>query len=85
MCRIVGNQIICGGELDFHEEHECNENGIVYGLSDGERIYFDNSDEAREWYDTNYQKTNMSSVCCSICGHAAIDDAWKLDFFDEVN
>lgn len=84
MCRIVGNVIICGGE---NHDHECNEDGIVYGLSggDNERKYFDNLIDARKWYDINYQKTNMSSVCCSICGHAAIDDAWKLDFFDVIN
>lgn len=78
MCSVIkigeSTAIICGG----HKDHECDENASVYETEDGQRFYFKSDAEARTWYDSNYMKTRMWSVACSICGSAMIDSAWKL-------
>ncbi len=80
MCEAIkigqSTAIICGGNND----HECDEKAIVYETKDGQRFYFRNDEEAKKWYDENYMHTIMGSVACSVCGGAAFDNAWKLDF-----
>lgn len=74
MCEIINlgedaNVIICGGEKD----HECNEDSSVFLLENGERVEI--TPENQEKY---MEQIRGGSTCCSICGHAAIDDAYKL-------
>jgi len=78
MCEVIkigeSSAIICGG----HKDHECNEMASVYETSDGKRFYFRDDAEAKKWYDDNYMQIIMGSVACSICGGAAVDNAWRL-------
>lgn len=80
MCKIIkigeSTAIICGEQND----HECDEKASVYETKDGQRFYFRSDEEAKRWYDENYMHTIMGSVACSVCGGAAFDNAWKLDF-----
>lgn len=80
MCKIIkisedSTAIICGG----HKDHKCNEDAVVYGTNDGKRYFFTNKEEEKKWYDEHYKETIMGSVACSICGGAAIDNAWRLE------
>lgn len=63
--------IVCGDPSD----HECNEDGRILLLSNGERIK--DTENNRKKY---FHETIGGSVCCTICGHAAIDDVYKLNF-----
>ncbi len=78
MCEIISigdsTAFICGGEKD----HECNELGVMYQTITGEQFFFTDMDKEKEWYDKNYQDCISGSVACTICGHAAIYDAYKL-------
>lgn len=79
MCNIIHTgenttAFICGQPKD----HQCDEKATVYQTESGERFIFNNDVEAQKWYDTNYKITTMSSVACSICDSAAIDNAWRL-------
>lgn len=80
MCQLikVGESlaIVCGGE---RLDHQCNESGIVYETTSGERLYFKSSEDSLQWYNQHHTETIMGSVCCSVCGHAVIDDAYKLE------
>ena len=80
MCEVIkigeSTAIVCGG----HKDHECDEKASVYETKDGQRFYFKSEAEAKKWYDENYMHTIMGSVACSVCGGAAFDNAWKLDF-----
>ena len=64
--------IICGGPSD----HVCNEDGIMYETTDGERHYI-KPEQVEQFAFTH--EIRSGSVCCSICGHAAIDDVYKID------
>lgn len=59
--------IVCGGPAD----HVHNEDGRVLLLSGGEQV--EDTDENEKKY---ADKIVGGSVCCTICGHAAIDDAY---------
>ena len=78
MCEIIkigdSTAIICGCK----PEHECDEKAQVYETPDGQRFFFSNSEEGDKWYNENYERVTMGSVACSICGGAAIDNAWKM-------
>lgn len=80
MCEVIkigeSTAIICGG----HNDHECDEKASVYETKDGQRFYFQSDEEAKKWYDENYMHTTRGSIACSVCGGAAIDNAWKLVF-----
>ena len=49
-------------------QHECNEDGNILILSDGSRV--ENTKENREMHK---KETVGGSICCSICGRAAIE------------
>lgn len=55
-------------------DHKCNEDGRILLLSNGERI--EHTDENLK---KHIQNVVGGSVCCTICGHAAIDD-FKYQF-----
>ena len=80
MCEVIktgeSTATVCGG----HNDHICDEKASVYETKDGQRFYFRSEVEAKKWYDENYMRTIMGSVACSVCGGAAFDNAWKLDF-----
>lgn len=76
MCELVtlenGSSIfICNGHNN--KDHECNEDSGVYILANGERV-----PDTKENQDKYLEQIRGGSVCCSICGHAAIDDACWL-------
>ena len=77
MCEVIKlgdcTAIICG-----RKDHECDEKATVYGTRNGQDFYFKDANEGKKWYDKNYRDVTMGSVACSICGRAAIDDAWKM-------
>lgn len=56
-----------------NKDHQCNEDGGVLLLDDGDRV--EDTPENQEKYQN---KIIGGSVCCSICGHAAIDDAYWM-------
>ena len=56
----------CGKSKD----HVCNSDGAILILSSGERI--EDNEQNR---DTRWNEVQGGSVCCTICGRAAIDDA----------
>lgn len=70
-CKVIklgsdATAIMCGGKSD----HECDEKDSVLLLSNGERV----SDTPENW--EKYNKDVIGgSVCCSVCGRAAIDNA----------
>jgi hypothetical protein len=59
----------CGKSKD----HKCNEDCSVLLLANGERVA--DTPENQEKYQNEIRG---GSVCCSICGHAAIDDAYWM-------
>jgi len=59
--------IICGGEPS---DHKCNEDASILILKNGDRI--SGTEENNE---KHYKELVGGSVCCSICGRAAIDNA----------
>ena len=79
--------IVCGGELT---DHKCNERSTIYEFSDGfrgtlfekaikEHINPQMCDEDKLYF--LRQKDigiRSASVACSICGRAAIDNAWYM-------
>ena len=67
--------IICGGK--DNSDHDCEEyyTESILLLEDGSRI--ENNEENRAKYE---KEVRGGSVSCSVCGHAAIDDAWMLNF-----
>lgn len=69
-CKIIkigeATAIICGGKPD----HTCNEDGGVILLASGESV--EDTPENQEKYK---DEIRGGSVCCTICGRAAIDDA----------
>lgn len=56
-----------------NKDHECNEDSVVLLLDDGNRVEY--TPENQEKYQNEIRG---GSVCCSICGRAAIDDACWL-------
>jgi YHS domain-containing protein len=80
MCDIIkisdSTVIICGRNKD----HDCNENAEIMEDAKGERYFFESHEKAREFYELNWAVLNicMGSVACSVCGSAAIDNAYKL-------
>jgi len=90
-CRtiIIDNMsgIMCGGETT---DHECDEKATIYGFSDGfsgtlftkvkqEKLNLQMCDEDKLYFlsEKGIDLVSMS-VACSICGRAAIDNAWYL-------
>lgn len=73
MCDVIKigdlTAIICNGKKD----HECNEDGAVMILADGTRL-----PDTKENYEKHWQQVTGGSVCCTICGSAAIDKAMWL-------
>lgn len=67
--------IICGGE---QTDHTCNEDAIVYTTKHN-RFFFHDRKTASSWYSKHYKEVLSSSVACTICGRAAIDNAMWLD------
>lgn len=79
--------IICGGEP---KDHKCNEKDTIYEFSDGFRgTLFDKAKQEKlnlnlcdedKLYFLRQKDINIrsASVACSICGRAAIDNAWYL-------
>ena len=61
------------------KDHECNKDAVIYIGLDGIRSFFTDQNEADEFYRENYTDITSGSVACSICGHAAIDDHWKIN------
>lgn len=56
-----------------NKNHECNEDAAVLLLANGDRV--DDTPENNEKYKNEIRG---GSVCCSICGHAGIDDAYYM-------
>jgi 16S rRNA G966 N2-methylase RsmD len=54
------------------KNHMCNDQGSIYILTDGARI-----EATPENFEKYKEKISGGSVCCSICGKAAIDEAYK--------
>lgn len=77
-CKIINLEestaIMCGGEPT---DHVCNEDAMVYATFDKQH-FFENGKEGEEWYEQNYKSVLSSSVACSICHRAAIDNAMWL-------
>jgi len=90
-CRILNlgdtTAILCGGEPT---DHKCNENDIIYMFSDGfngtlfekakvEKMNLNMCDEDKRYFLHERDiEIKGASVACSICGRAAIDNAWWL-------
>lgn len=90
-CNIINlgdsTAIICGGEFI---DHKCDEKETVYEFSDGfrgtlfekvkqEKMNLQMCDEDKRYF--LYQRgirIRSESVACSICGRAAIDNAWYI-------
>lgn len=77
MCELInlpggGTAFICGGH--HGKTHECNEDGGILLLDDGQRV-----PDTEENQKVFAEKIRGGSVACTICGHAAIDDAFRLD------
>ena len=56
-----------------NKDHQCNEDGVVLLLADGNQI-----EDTKENQEKYQEQIRGASVCCTICGHAAIDDATYL-------
>lgn len=79
--------IICGGEPI---DHKCNEDNLVYEFSDGfrgslfdkakkEKLNLNMCDEDKlHFIHARGIEIVSASVACSICGRAAIDNAYWL-------
>lgn len=73
MCELInlpggGTAFICNGHNG--KSHECNEDGGVLILDGGTHV--PDTEENRKIFD---DKIRGESVACTICGHAAINDA----------
>lgn len=68
---MCNSAFICGGKSD----HVCNEDAVVILLADGSRV--EDTPENQKKY---YEQMRGGSVCCSICGRAAIDNAYWMEF-----
>lgn len=79
--------ISCGGEPN---DHECNDNGLVYEFSDGfrgtlfdkakaEKLNLNMCDDDKLYFLRERDiEVNACSVACTICGRAAMDNMWYL-------
>ena len=81
MCQIIQGDdfsaISCGAKPT---DHICNEDGMMYELTYGERHFFKERVEADKFFDENCDRIHSASVCCSICGQAEIDKAIRMEY-----
>lgn len=76
MCELItlengATAFVCRGHT---KDHKCNEDLVVFLLADGRRVPDTEENRKKYWGDVR-----GGSVACSICGHAAIDDAPYLE------
>jgi hypothetical protein len=65
------NAFVCGH--DVKKDHECNQSGSIILLSDNSRV-----EDTKENAEKYQGQIVGGSVCCTICGDAAIDHAYWM-------